>query len=96
MDKETEKIVSDEQRMVAWANSSDWKEIVRPQFIARVLDLQNIMDITGTPEQQGMEMMVRRKASTALLDFLRAVEGSTQSNSEILKESIEKDFIVRL
>ena len=97
LDKETLKIVSEQQAIANVVNSEGWK-YVRQIYFDKLLQLQNSFDIdmTKTPTTIAKEIAIRRKAHEVLTDFWQEVEGTASQADENKVLLKDKSYIYKI
>jgi hypothetical protein len=80
MDIETQKIYDEGQAISDLVTSRAWKYIEQ-KFTDKIMDLQNIFNITGTtPAAIAKDIQVRQLAVKYMYDLLRDIKGSAEAH----------------
>lgn len=93
MDKETQKILTEQQLLSEVTSHQGWA-VARRIFSDKILELQNVFDIeTATPTTMFRDMQARKKAVEILWAILQEVEGA----KDVVETNPPKNsFVVKL
>ena len=96
LDKETLKVLSEQEAIAQVVNSEGWKYI-RQIYFDKLLGLQNSFDIdmNKTPTTIAKEIAIRRKAHEVLTDFWQEVEGTASQADENKVLLQDKSYIYK-
>lgn len=100
LDKETQKVMSQGQKIADFVNSDSW-QLIRKKLYDKLITIDSIMEIPSnmSNEQRLQEIGIRAGAVSLILDWIKEIEGTAAQHknnveafSEIRKESIVQYF----
>lgn len=93
MDSETAQVQAEGQMIADYVKSDGWRW-VKDRLMEKIMDLQSIMNVDGTPENVIVDLKSRRMAVETLVALIKQVESRAEQHSNNTVTQVTEEIIV--
>jgi len=93
VDSETATIQAEGQMIASYVESDGWRW-VKDRLMEKIMDLQSIMNVDGTPENVIVDLKSRRMAVETLVALIKQIESRAEQHSNNTVTQVTEEIIV--
>jgi hypothetical protein len=93
MDKETLQVQAEGQ-MIADYMKSDGYRWLKDRLMEKIMDLQSIMNVDGTPENVIVDLKARRMAVETLVSLIKQLEGRAEQHTNNSGNQVTEEIVI--
>jgi hypothetical protein len=94
MDNETIQTQREGQLIADYVKSDGYRWL-KDRLMEKIMDLQSIMNVDGSPENVIVDLKARRMAVDTLVSLIKQIEGRAEQHSNNQVSEVTEEIIIR-